>query len=201
MSRSAHSHACSSPIYPLHYPLVHFYKKNTPARGTRLPALLGAARDCPLPFSVHCRLRVAARGCWPCQARPAVVAFLLRRAAAAAAKRCQGTSYKRRRATASSELHMPTTLFSQATRRCYDVLKTHVASVYFKCFRCFRGMLQVFQMGVAKVDRKCCICCNSCTCMLQRSIPNVSFVFPDILLQLCLTGCCIHFTHILQVFY
>jgi hypothetical protein len=33
------------------------------------------------------------------------------------------------------------------------VLKTHVVSVYFKCFRCFKDMLQVFCMDVAKVDR------------------------------------------------
>jgi hypothetical protein len=31
-------------------------------------------------------------------------------------------------------------------------LKTHVTSVYFKCFRCFRGILQVFYTDVAKVD-------------------------------------------------
>jgi hypothetical protein len=29
----------------------------------------------------------------------------------------------------------------------------HVVSVHFKCFRCFRGMLQVFYKDVAKVDR------------------------------------------------
>ena len=33
------------------------------------------------------------------------------------------------------------------------VLKSHLASVYFKCFRCFKGMLQVFHIDVAKVDR------------------------------------------------
>jgi len=37
--------------------------------------------------------------------------------------------------------------------------------------------------------------------MLQRYVPNVSFVFSDILLQVCLTGCCIRYTHMLQVFY
>ena len=31
-------------------------------------------------------------------------------------------------------------------------LKAHVARVYFNCFRCFRGMLQVFHMDVAKID-------------------------------------------------
>jgi hypothetical protein len=29
----------------------------------------------------------------------------------------------------------------------------HVASVHFKCFRCFRGMLQVFHKDVVKVER------------------------------------------------
>jgi hypothetical protein len=33
---------------------------------------------------------------------------------------------------------------------CYVLLKAHVARI---CFRCFRGMLQVFQMDVAKVDQ------------------------------------------------
>ena len=32
-------------------------------------------------------------------------------------------------------------------------MKTDVASICFKCFRCFIGMLQVFHMDVAKVDR------------------------------------------------
>jgi hypothetical protein len=32
-------------------------------------------------------------------------------------------------------------------------LKTHVASVCFKCFRFFSGTLQVFHIDVAKVDR------------------------------------------------
>jgi hypothetical protein len=33
------------------------------------------------------------------------------------------------------------------------VPKVHVASVCFKCFNCFRGMLQGFPMDLAKVDR------------------------------------------------
>jgi hypothetical protein len=32
-------------------------------------------------------------------------------------------------------------------------LKAHVASICFKCFSCFRGILQGFRMDVAKVDR------------------------------------------------
>jgi hypothetical protein len=77
-------------------------------------------------------------------------------------------------------------------------LKVHVASVCFKCFRCFIVMLQLFHADVAKVDS---ICCNSCTCTLQAFIPNVSCVFSVRMLQLCLSGCCICFTHMLHVFY
>jgi hypothetical protein len=32
-------------------------------------------------------------------------------------------------------------------------MKEHVATVWFKCFRCFRGVLQVFHIDIAKVDR------------------------------------------------
>jgi hypothetical protein len=32
-------------------------------------------------------------------------------------------------------------------------LEANVAGIYFKCFKCFRGMLQVFHMDIAKVDR------------------------------------------------
>jgi hypothetical protein len=33
------------------------------------------------------------------------------------------------------------------------------------------------------------------------SVPNVSSVFLDVLLQVCLSECCIRFTHVLQVLY
>jgi hypothetical protein len=46
-------------------------------------------------------------------------------------------------------------------------LKTHVASVYFMCFRCFRVMLQMFYVHVIKVDR---------LHMLQRLYTYVSIV-------------------------
>jgi hypothetical protein len=73
----------------------------------------------------------------------------------------------------------------------------HVASVQFKCFI---GMLQVFHTDVAKVDRDvvyvvmvvhvCCKCLS----------PMFSF-FCRRMLQVCLSGGCICYTHILQVFY
>jgi hypothetical protein len=51
------------------------------------------------------------------------------------------------------------------------VLSVYVASICFKCFICFRSMLQVFHMDVAKVDRDVAhgamdihVCCK---CMFQ----------------------------------
>jgi hypothetical protein len=45
-----------------------------------------------------------------------------------------------------------------------------VVNVCLKCFRRFRGMLQLFHIDVAKVDQGCYICCICCKCfksMLQ----------------------------------
>jgi hypothetical protein len=46
-----------------------------------------------------------------------------------------------------------------------------------------------------------CICCNGCTLMLQKSVTNVSSVFLGRMLEVCLSECCIFFTHMLQVLY
>jgi hypothetical protein len=53
--------------------------------------------------------------------------------------------------------------------------------------------------GCCKSRSGCCICCNGCTCMLLVSQIFIC-VFRRIL-QVCLYGCCICFTYILQVFY
>ena len=81
----------------------------------------------------------------------------------------------------------------------------------FGCCICFTHMFQVFLMfqryvaivsdECCKSRSECCICCNGCTRILQKFVPNVSSVFLDVLLQVCFFGCCICFTHILQVFY
>jgi hypothetical protein len=97
------------------------------SRGARLLALSGAARGHCLPAGSRSSRRRQALSRHFLQAPPG---YYLRRTP-----------------------HVDDPPFSQAIRRSCDVLKTHVASVYFKCFRCFRGMLQVFQMGVAKVDQ------------------------------------------------
>jgi hypothetical protein len=42
---------------------------------------------------------------------------------------------------------------------------------------------------------------NGYTRMLQASVLNVSSVFSDVCLQVCLSGCCLCFTYMLHVFY
>jgi hypothetical protein len=76
------------------------------------------------------------------------------------------------------------------------MLQAYVSSV----FRCFVCMFQVFHADVAKVNRDVAyvaviihICC-------KVYVPNVSFVFQH-MLQVCLSVCCICFTHMMQVFY
>ena len=55
----------------------------------------------------------------------------------------------------------------------------HVASVCFKGFKYFRGMLLVFHTDVAKVGCDVAYIAMVCTRMLQASVPNVSSVFLD----------------------
>jgi hypothetical protein len=63
--------------------------------------------------------------------------------------------------------------FSQTARRCCTALEAHVASVCYKRFIYFRGMLQVLHMDVAKVDQEFCTYCIYCKCfrwMLQAFV-------------------------------
>jgi hypothetical protein len=48
--------------------------------------------------------------------------------------------------------------------------KTHVARVYFKCFRCFIWMLQVFHLDVTKIDQNIA---HVAVVMFQVYVPNV----------------------------
>jgi hypothetical protein len=41
------------------------------------------------------------------------------------------------------------------------------------CYKCFRLMFQVFRLDVAKVDLRCCICCNDNIRMLQAYVSSV----------------------------
>jgi hypothetical protein len=58
-------------------------------------------------------------------------------------------------------------------------MKAHVGSICFKYFRCFRGMLQLFHMDVAKVDRRwftCCKCSKAC-CKCFRGLFEMFHLF------------------------
>ena len=50
----------------------------------------------------------------------------------------------------------------------------HVANVHFKCFRCFRGMLQLFHKDVVKVDRDVAYVAMGYTRKFQVYVPNVN---------------------------
>jgi hypothetical protein len=82
------------------------------------------------------------------------------------------------------------------------LLNAHVASVCVKYFRYFRGMFQVFDMDVAKVDwGRCCICCKWLYTYVVSVYSKYFICFFRRMLQACLFGCCICFTHMLQLFY
>jgi hypothetical protein len=107
-----------------------------PSRGARLSSLPGATHCCPLQAV---RLQPRRRSCGRCL--PSVTCSHCRRP----------TTYKRRRGAASGEPHTSTNLHSVKLQ--VDIaLKAHFARVYFNCFRCFRDMLQVLHMDVAKID-------------------------------------------------
>jgi hypothetical protein len=55
------------------------------------------------------------------------------------------------------------------------MLQAYISNV--SMFQCFRVMLQVFYMDVAKVDRDVAFVAKVCTRMLQASVPNFSSVF------------------------
>ena len=66
----------------------------------------------------------------------------------------------------------------------------HVASVHFKCFRCFRSMLQVFHTDVAKVDRDVTyvamvvhVCCKHLSLMFHLCFQT--YVASVFILMLC----------------
>jgi hypothetical protein len=59
-------------------------------------------------------------------------------------------------------------------------LKTYVANICFKRFRCFRGMLQVFHKNIVKVDQDIAyvamvvhICCKRLFPMFHENVSSV----------------------------
>ena len=56
-----------------------------------------------------------------------------------------------------------------------NTLKAQAASINFKCFK---GILQVFHtVVIVELDRGVAFVSMVCTCMLQASVSNVSYVF------------------------
>jgi hypothetical protein len=79
----------------------------------------------------------------------------------------------------------------------------HIASVQFKCFSVFRGMLQVFYMDVAKVDRGNAQVDQDVAMlehMLQAFVPNVSFVLLDYVASVFISMLHMFHTYVASVF-
>ena len=105
-------------------------------------------------------------------------------------------------------------VFSDVCARCLFgccICFTHMLQVFylnveyvcngFRVFRLFLMYISSVSYGCCKSRSVCCICCNGCTRILQAYVPNVLFVSSRCMLQVCLFGYCICFTHMLQVFY
>jgi hypothetical protein len=54
-------------------------------------------------------------------------------------------------------------------------LYTYVSSVCSKCFTCFRRILQVFDLDIAKADLDVAYVCNGYTHILQVYVLNILF--------------------------
>jgi len=106
------------------------------------------------PCQVRSHLRVAALGYRPCQARCEAAASLPCRAATA---KPLPTSTVGPLPLANSICRRASILLSSKEM---FAMKLHVASVYFVCFKCFRGMFQMLHIDVVKVDREFCTCCK-----------------------------------------
>jgi hypothetical protein len=84
---------------------------------------------------------------------------------------------------------------------CHVFVESVCCKRMFRVFQMFQRYVASISDGCCKNRSGCCIYCNSCTRMLQRSVTNVSSVFSGRMVQVCLSGCCICFTHRLHVFY
>jgi hypothetical protein len=80
-------------------------------------------------------------------------------------------------------------------------VKLHIARVSFKCFKCFRGMLQAFYTDVAKVDRDIAhvaivihVCCKLLLSMFH-------LFFSDVCCKCVYLDVAYVFTCMIQMFY
>ena len=76
------------------------------------------------------------------------------------------------------------------------MLKERVASLCFKCFRCFIGMLQVFYMDAAKVDRD-----DAYVAIVVYVCCKLLFPMFHLFFQTYVVSVFIWMLHMLQVFY
>jgi hypothetical protein len=86
-------------------------------------------------------------------------------------------------------------------------LKAYVASVCFKCCRCFRDMLQVLHMDVAKVDQNVAYVAMVVHVCCKRLFPMFHLFFPDVCCKsvylnvaYVLHICCKYFIWMLRMF-
>jgi hypothetical protein len=159
--------------------LLHAALGSAPARSARLPALQMRRTATLSWFWARGCLRVAAA--WllalPSTQPPASRGTRLPALPGAVRDRClPALSRSHRRAVASGELHMPTSLDSPSYKEIF-ALKLHIASIFFRVFQMFQTYVVSVSYGCCKSRSGCCICCNGCTRMLQAPILNVSSVF------------------------
>jgi hypothetical protein len=164
------------------------------ASSTRAWPLLAPAEALQTPISAGTTIRwdLFARPCFEQRGRSATGGYRgreVRRISCDRRDRCKVSLLY------TGELHTPTSLHSLKQQR--DVaLKSHAASV---CFTCFRDMLQVFCLDVAKVDRDvACVAMVVHVCC-KRMLPMFHMFFQTYVASVFI-WCCICFTHMLQVF-
>jgi ethanolamine utilization microcompartment shell protein EutS len=87
--------------------------------------------------------------------------------------RCRTGELHAPQPTSALALSSITTSLHSSKQQGDIALKAHVVSV---CFKCFRGMLQVFYIDVAKVDKDVAHVAMVYTRMFQVYVPNDSSV-------------------------
>jgi hypothetical protein len=112
----------------------------------------------------------------------------------------------------SVKLRVDEPTFVQAASRCS--LESVCCKSMFQVFQMFQRYVTRVSYGCCETRSRCCICCNSCTRMLQVSVLNVSsafqmyiasvFIWILHLFHTCVTcvlsRCCIYFAMAFQAF-
>jgi hypothetical protein len=100
----------------------------------------------------------------------------------------------------TGELHTPISIHSETARKYYA--KSACCKHMFQVFQMLQRYVANFLCGCCKSRLGCCTCCNSCTRMLQVSVPNVFIrVFYDVSYKCVYLDVAYVFRLMLQVFY